>query len=401
MPETNHQQTKNIAIIGSTGSIGTQTLDIVASHPERYRVELLTAGTNVDMLIEQCRRFRPSMAVIADESRYPQLRDSLAPLGIDTAAGAQALADAMDMPGFNTVVNATVGYSGMVPTVRALAAGKDIALANKETLVVAGSLVTDLARRTGSRIFPIDSEHSAIAQSIAGERSGNIANLIITASGGPFRTVEASRLSGVTAAEALRHPNWSMGPKITIDSATMINKAFEIIEARWLFDIPGERIIPVVHPQSIVHSMVEFVDGAIKAQLGVPDMRLPIAYALGELDRLPGVSRRLRLDEMSNLTFEAPDYDRFPCLGLAGRALEQNGVVPCAINAANEVANEAFRRNRLRFDRIYDVIADTVSHTPAIADPSLEQLMHADAESRARAREAVTGLSGTVTHSFA
>lgn len=382
-----HHIAKSIAVIGSTGSIGTQTLDIVSRYPDRYRIALLAAGSNVDALVEQCRQFRPSMAVIADPNGYTRLREALEPLGIETAAGPEALADAMERPDFDMVVTATVGYSGLFPTIRALQSGKDIALANKETLVVAGSMITRLAAQHGCRLFPVDSEHSAIAQCLAGEDSANISRLIITASGGPFRNLSADRLSRVTPQEALRHPNWSMGPKITIDSATMINKAFEIIEARWLFDIPVDRIVPVVHPQSIVHSMVEFVDGAIKAQLGVPDMHLPIAYALGELERLPGVSQQLRLEQMAQLTFELPDYNRFPCLGLASIALERGGTAPCAINAANEVANASFRCGELPFDRIYPVIMSTLESLPHIDNPAPEDFVSIDTQARALARK--------------
>ena len=267
---------KSIAILGSTGSIGTQTVDLLRIHPDRFKASLLTAGRNVELLIHQARELRPSMAVIADESRYAELREALEPLGIATAAGSQAIADAMDRDDFSTVVTATVGYSGLLPTVRAIRAGKNIALANKETLVVAGELITGLlAEHPEVEVIPVDSEHSAIYQCLQGESRNAVERLIITASGGPFRDMSADMLSSVTVADALHHPNWQMGAKITIDSATMLNKAFEIIEARWLFGIEPERIKPVVHPQSIVHSMVEFADGAVKAQLGLPDMHLP------------------------------------------------------------------------------------------------------------------------------
>ena len=280
------QTIKNIAIIGSTGSIGTQTLDIARQCPDRFKVTVLAAGTRVNDLIEQARIHRPALAIIADQSKYAELHDALSPLGIATAAGAKAIADAMERDDFSTVVTATVGYSGLEPTIRAIRAGKDIALANKETLVVAGELIDRLLSASASRILPVDSEHSAIYQCLVGEDPDTVDRLIITASGGPFRNHTKEQLADVTVADALRHPNWSMGNKITIDSATMMNKAFEIIEARWLFGLEADRIEPVVHPQSIIHSMVQFCDGAVKAQLGIPDMHLPIRYALGDATRI-------------------------------------------------------------------------------------------------------------------
>ena len=313
-------QPKNIAVLGCTGSIGTQTLDIVDKHPELYRASVLAAGRRVDELIGLARHHRPDLAVIADESALPRLRDALEPLGIRTAAGASALAEAAEEPGVEMVVTATVGYSGLEPTIRAIRAGKDIALANKETLVVAGDYVRRLLEKSPSRVYPVDSEHSAVYQCLAGEQRDKVRRLIITASGGPFRTWSRERIAAATAKDALKHPNWDMGAKITIDSATMMNKAFEIIEARWLFDMEPERISAIVHPQSIIHSMVEFTDGAIKAQLGVPDMRLPIAYALGCADRLEGAERPLTTDQLATLTFEQPDTSRFPCLALGEKS---------------------------------------------------------------------------------
>lgn len=372
---------KNIAILGSTGSIGTQTIDIIRDHPGMFRATVLTAGTNVALLAAQARELRPALAVIADESRYAELRDMLAPLGIDCAAGPDAIADAMTRPDVDMAVTATVGYSGLVPTLRAIEAGKDIALANKETLVAAGELVTARLASSPSRIIPVDSEHSAIYQCLRGERPDQVERLIITASGGPFRTLSPDRLATVTAADALRHPNWVMGAKITIDSATMINKAFEIIEARWLFDIPAARITPLVHPQSIVHSMVEFADGAIKAQLGVPDMHLPIAYALNDTMRIHP-SPRLRAADLARLDFAEPDYTRFPCLGLARLALDEGGTTACAINAANEVANQAFRRGLIPFGGIYAIIADTLDRIDRIDTPTLDDYMAVNALAR-------------------
>lgn len=362
---------KRIAILGSTGSIGTQTLDVIAEYPDRFRPTLLVAGRKVDTLIQQALKWRPQMAIIADESLYCKLRDALAPLGIATAAGQQAINDAMASDCFDTVVTATVGYSGLAPTLRAIEAGKDIALANKETMVVAGELVTAALGRSASRILPVDSEHSAIYQCLVGEDPAKVRRLIITASGGPFRTWTPAQLASATMRDALKHPNWSMGTKITIDSATMVNKAFEIIEARWLFDMPAEKITAVVHPQSIVHSMVEFVDGAVKAQLGVPDMRLPIRYALGETVRLATDDSPLTLGRMTQLTFEAPDTERFPGFTLGHYALRAGGTAACIINAANEVAVEAFLQQKIGFTHIYRLIEQALQAMPMIPNPSL------------------------------
>ncbi len=383
---------QNIAIIGSTGSIGTQTLDTVRRFAELFRPTVLAAGRNVDLLIEQAREFRPNLAVIADETLYPQLKEALAGTGIETAAGASALAEAMERPDFDTVVTATVGYSGLEPTIHAIRAGKRIALANKETLVVAGELIERLLKESASTIVPVDSEHSAIHQCLRGEDPSTVRRLIITASGGPFRTFTAEQLRDVTVADALRHPNWSMGEKITIDSATMINKAFEIIEARWLFGIAGDRIEAIVHPQSIVHSMVEFADGAIKAQLGNPDMHLPIRYALADARRLPMPAEHLEPAAYAQLTFEAPDPERFPCLTLAQTALQRGGTAACVINAANEVANLAFRRGRIRFTDIYPVIASTLESSTHIAAPGYDDYVASNAEARARAEQAVAAI---------
>ena len=307
---------KRVAVLGSTGSIGTQTLDVIREYPEKFVPAMLVAGTKVDTLIQQALKFRPEVAIIADESLYWKLKEALEPFDIKTAAGQDAINDAMEADCFDTVVTATVGYSGLAPTLRAINAGKDIALANKETLVVAGELVAEALGRSKSRMLPVDSEHSAIYQCLVGEDVAKVKQLIITASGGPFRKKSAVELESVTMKDALKHPNWSMGAKITIDSATMINKAFEIIEARWLFGVEKERITALVHPQSIIHSMVEFVDGAVKAQLGVPDMRLPIRYALGDATRLQTSDSPLTLEKLASLTFERPDEERFPGIKL-------------------------------------------------------------------------------------
>ena len=384
-----HSNRKRIAILGSTGSIGTQTLDVISEHPDRFAPTLLVAGRKVDTLIQQAIRWRPKRAIIADETLYWKLRDALQPLGIATAAGQDAINDAMEADCFDTVVTATVGYSGLAPTLRAIGAGKDIALANKETMVVAGELVTAALAKSHSRLMPVDSEHSAIYQCLVGEDRSRVRRLIITASGGPFRTLPAEKLGSVTMRDALKHPNWSMGAKITIDSATMVNKAFEIIEARWLFDMPKEKITAVVHPQSIVHSMVEFVDGAVKAQLGVPDMRLPIRYALGDARRLATSDSPLTLDKMLNLTFEEPDTERFPGITLGQYALERGGTAACVINAANEVAVAAFLHEKIGFKRIYELIMETLEAMPFVASPTLDDYVTFNAEARAFAESKI------------
>lgn len=377
------KKVRNIAILGSTGSIGTQTLDIIAEYPDRFRAVLLTARSRWEELADQARRFLPLKVVIADESHYEKLRDALADLPIEVAAGADEIEKSAGMEESDIVVTAMVGYSGLLPTIAAIKARKTIALANKETLVVAGELITRLCREYGVNIVPVDSEHSAIFQCLEGEGTAHARKIILTASGGPFRTVPAEELTEKTAADALRHPNWDMGAKVTIDSATMMNKGFEMIEAHWLFSCPPERIEVVVHPQSIVHSMVEFEDGSIKAQLGVPDMHLPIRYALGYPERLHTVAPPLRLDQYSTLTFEAPDLNKFPLLGYAFDAIRHGGTMPCILNAANEVAVAAFLKGKIRLTDI----ARTVRHTMQTATPSvvtdLETLVATNEEARA------------------
>ncbi len=373
---------RNIAILGSTGSIGTQSLEVVRAHSDRFKVKVLTAGSNIDRLIEQAIEFKPAHVVIARTDLYPRLRDALAPHGLSVAAGAEALAETCERPDVDTVVTATVGYSGLIPTVHAIRSGKCIALANKETLVVAGELITSMSEFDRSRIMPVDSEHSAIYQCLIGEDPASISRLIITASGGPFRNTPASALATVTASDALHHPNWMMGRKITIDSATMINKAFEIIEARWLFDVAPDSITAVVHPQSIVHSMVEFRDGAVKAQLGLPDMRLPIGYALGITDRMELPGRMMSLADMATLTFETPDFTKFPCLRFARLALDEGGNRACVINAANEIAVEAFLSDRISFPAIHDIIAETLIRIPQGHVTAMSDLVAANNEAR-------------------
>ncbi len=389
MSFTKDNQLKNIAILGSTGSIGRQTLDIISAYPDRFRASVLIAGSQAEQLIEQALKFRPQFVLIADENKYAQLHEALSPHDIKTAAGAQAIADAMTLDCIDTVVTATVGYSGLTPTISAIKAGKDIALANKETLVVAGELVTKLLKESTSKVIPVDSEHSAIYQCLVGEEPQSVKRLIITASGGPFRTFDAERLKTVTVKDALRHPNWDMGAKITIDSATMLNKAFEIIEAHWLFGIGANHIDAVVHPQSIIHSMVEFVDGAVKAQLGLPDMHLPIRYALGDATRLATNEPSLTLADYANLTFEDPDTIRFPGINLSYYALEKGGNSACVINAANEIAVAAFLREQIRFLDIYKIIQQSLEKIPFVASPSYEDYVNTNSATRQYAESLV------------
>ncbi|MCM1348373.1 MAG: 1-deoxy-D-xylulose-5-phosphate reductoisomerase [Firmicutes bacterium] len=384
---------KRIAIIGSTGSIGTQTLETIASYPQLFKAQVLTARSNAALLIEQAIRHRPALVVIADERFYPEVKRELSPLGIEVATGAAAIADAAARDDVDTVVTATVGYSGLAPTMAAIEANKEIALANKETLVVAGEMITRMLAASRSVVVPVDSEHSAIYQCLVGEDRSRVRKLIITASGGPFRNFTARELENVAPSQALKHPNWNMGAKITIDSATMMNKAFEIIEARWLFDISSEKIEAVVHPQSIVHSMVEFTDGAIKAQLGVPDMKLPIRYALAHANRLPIESGHLKLSDYAQLTFEKPDENRFPCLKYAGYALRRMGNSACVVNAANEIAVEAFLKEKIRFTDIPRVIGGTLEKVEFIPQPGYPEYVATNAEARMVAADLVRSLS--------
>lgn len=382
--------TKNIAVLGSTGSIGTQTIDIIERYRDRLRATVLVAGRNVGSLVEQARRVKPALVVIADESKYDELKEALADTDTEVAAGTKAILEAMEREDVDTVVTATVGYSGLEPTLRAIKAGKDIALANKETLVVAGELVKRRLAESRSRVIPVDSEHSAIYQCLSGEDTDTVSRLIITASGGPFLRLSANELKAVKAADALRHPNWKMGLKITIDSATMMNKAFEIIEAQWLFDIAPSRITPIVHPQSIVHSMVEFIDGAVKAQLGVPDMHLPISYALGEACRLPSPMPGLQPAMFANLTFEEPDEDRFPCLTLARRSATEGGTTACIINAANEIAVDSFLKGKISFPDIYRLIDTTLSRVGTIDNPCFEDYVATNDQARRVATQLIS-----------
>ena len=373
---------KRIAILGSTGSIGTQTLDVVREHADEYEAYALTAGHNAELLIAQAREFHPEVVVIADESRYETVREALADLPIKVWAGAEAIGDAASLPDVDVVVTAMVGFAGLRPTVAAIEAGKTIALANKETLVVAGELITELAVKHRAPILPVDSEHSAIFQSLVGEDGNAIDKILLTASGGPFRTTPIEELAGVTAARALKHPNWEMGAKITIDSATMMNKGFEMIEAKWLFGVEPERIEVLVHPESIVHSAVQLADGGVKAQLGVPDMRLPIQYALSFPRRLSLSGERLDLAALGRLTFERPDFDKFDCLRIAYEAIEAGGNLPCVVNAANEVANAAFRRGAVGFLDIPRLIRRAMADATRCQRASLSDYLASDAEVR-------------------
>ena len=377
-----HKQT--VAILGSTGSIGTQTLNVIDRHSELFEVYALTAHSNIDLLVEQAKKYRPEVVAIADERHYKILREALDGLPVKVFAGADSICQIAAMSPIDTVVTAMVGYSGLLPTVRAIEAGKKIALANKETLVVAGELVTDLALRNRVDIVPIDSEHSAIFQCLVGENENSVEKLILTASGGAFRDTPKDDLRLATAADALRHPTWKMGAKITIDSATMMNKGFEVIEARWLFDIPIDKIEVIIHPQSIVHSMVQFCDGSIKAQLGQPDMRHPIQYALTFPDRLNAQVERANLADIHQLTFEKPDYEKFRNLGLAYDALRRGGNIPCILNAANEVAVDAFLKGKIGFFAMSDIIEQTISETAFISSPTLDDYIATDREARAR-----------------
>lgn len=383
---------KQIAILGSTGSIGTQTLDVVRNHPDRFEVYALSAHRSIELLIQQAREFHPEVVCIADETLYEPLRDALADLPIKVWAGAEAIADMVTMPTIDVVVAAMVGYAGLRPTIAAICAGKTIALANKETLVVAGDLICRLAQEHHTPILPVDSEHSAIFQSLVGEGDNEIEKILLTASGGPFRTFSLEQMRTVTAAQALRHPNWDMGAKITIDSASMMNKGFEVIEAKWLFGVPVDKIQVLVHPQSIVHSAVQFADGAVKAQLGTPDMHLPIQYALTYPERINTPSERLDLFQAKNLTFEAPDPERFPNLLLAYEATKRGGNMPCVLNAANEVVNLAFREGKCCFLQMSDIIAETLQRANYLPTPTYEDYVATDQSARVIAAELLSNV---------
>ena len=367
---------KQLAILGSTGSIGTQTLDVVAEYPDLFEVYTLTANNNVELLIEQAKRFNPDSVVIANEAHYPRLKEALKEYPIKVYAGDEAIAQIVEAAPIDIVVTAMVGYAGLKPTIRAIEAHKTIALANKETLVVAGDLIKQLALEYHAPIIPVDSEHSAIFQCLVGEWDNPIDKIILTASGGPFRELTAEQMKHVTKNDALKHPKWNMGHKITIDSATLMNKGFEMIEAKWLFDVDPKDIEIAVHPQSIVHSMVQFKDGTVKAQLGVQDMRLPIRYALSYPARLESPNSKLTLEQYAHLTFERPDLGRFPLLRYAFDAVAEGGNMPCIMNAANEIAVAAFLHDAIDYPSIARIVAETMAHIEFIASPRYEDYVH-------------------------
>ena len=373
---------KRIAILGSTGSIGTQALDVISQHPERFEVEVLTANNNYKLLEKQARLFMPDTVVIGNEIYYERLKKNLDDLPIKVFAGNESISQVVQMDNIDMVLTAMVGYAGLKPTLSAIDAGKDIALANKETLVVAGKLIIDLARQKRVRIIPVDSEHSAIYQCLAGEGFNKIEKIILTASGGPFHKLKKDTLVDVTPENALKHPNWEMGAKITIDSASLMNKGFEAIEAKWLFNLTPEQIEVLVHPQSIVHSMVQFEDGSIKAQLGLPDMKLPILYAFSFPERLRSDFPRLHFNDYPNLSFEPPDTNKFPNLTLAYKAMEAGGNTPCVLNAANEIVVKAFLEKKIRFTEMSDIIHKTMDSVEFIPAPGLEDFEKTDKESR-------------------
>lgn len=380
---------KHIAILGSTGSIGTQALDVVDRHPENFTVEVLTAQNNWELLVQQAIKFKPNTVVIANEDYYEKVFDALDVHDIKVYAGNNALSHVVQMEEVDVVLTALVGYSGLVPTVKAIESGKDIALANKETLVVAGELITKLALEHNCNILPVDSEHSAIFQCIIGEYQNPIEKLILTASGGPFRGKKREELLQITKEQALKHPNWDMGAKITIDSATLMNKGLEVIEAKWLFGTDLDQIEVVVHPQSIIHSMVQFEDGSIKAQLGLPDMRLPIQYALTFPDRFKADYPRFDFAQYPQLTFEKPDTETFRNLQLAYDALGKGGNHPCILNAANEIAVSEFLKDKIGFLEISDVIAECLAKVSFVKQPSLEDFINTDKETRIKAIELI------------
>lgn len=380
---------KQICILGSTGSIGTQALDIIAQHSDLYEVYALTANNRVDELATQARRFHPAAVVIANETHYERLKNALADEpDIKVYAGQSALDEIVEAEPIDMVLTAMVGFAGLAPTIHAIRSHKKICLANKETLVVAGELICRLAQEYHVPIIPVDSEHSAIFQCLTGEGDSGIDKILLTASGGPFRLFTKEQMSRVTAADALKHPTWEMGAKITIDSASMMNKGFEVIEAKWLFGVPVKRIQVLVHPQSIVHSAVQFCDGSVKAQLGMPDMRLPIQYAFSFPDRLPLDGRRLDLFRQP-LEFFEPDLDKFRCLALAFKAIHRGGNMPCILNAANEIVNEAFRQARCSFIAMADIIEKTMERSAFDANPTYETYIQTDQEARRIAREMV------------
>ena len=381
------QKKKQIAILGSTGSIGTQALEVINKHSDFFEVEVLTANNNSALLIEQAKKFKPNTVVITNEDKYKEVDAALFDLGIKVFAGAQSLEEVVEGENIDIVLTALVGYSGLKPTIRAIKAKKNIALANKETLVVAGDLITKLCQEYNVQIYPVDSEHSAIFQCLVGEAYNPIEKIYLTASGGPFRGWAKEKLQNIKKEQALKHPNWEMGAKITIDSATLMNKGLEVIEAKWLFDLKAEQIEVVVHPQSIIHSAVQFEDGSIKAQLGIPDMKLPIQYALGFPERLKNTFKRFNFMDYPNLTFEKPDAKTFRNLQLAYDAMEKGGNMPCVLNAANEIAVAAFLQDKIGFLNMSDLIADCMEKITFVSNPTLEDYIATDEATRKLANE--------------
>jgi 1-deoxy-D-xylulose-5-phosphate reductoisomerase len=377
---------KRIAILGSTGSIGTQALEVIDQHPAIFEVEVLTAMSQADLLISQAIKYKPSHVVIGDESKYEFVKNALSGLNIIVYAGAKSLEEVVTLGSVDVVLTALVGYAGLLPTVKAIQAGKPIALANKETLVVAGGLIMPLARKMGVPILPVDSEHSAIFQCLMGESHNPIEKIILTASGGPFRGFTKVQLANVTRAQALKHPNWTMGAKITIDSASLMNKGLEVIEAAWLFDVEASQIEVVVHPQSIVHSLVQFDDGSIKAQLGLPDMKLPIQFALGYPNRIKSDFPRFDFRQFGSFTFEQADVDTFRNLGFAFKALDQGGNMACILNAANEIAVDAFLKEQIGFLQMSDLLEQCMSHGTFLGQPTLEDYIETDLVTRKMAQ---------------
>ena len=380
---------KRLAILGSTGSIGTQTLEVVKKHPDDFQVEVLTAQSNIKRLVEQAIEFKPNVVVIGDEKLYRELADILEPYSIKVFAGAQAISEVTEMDTIDLVVIALVGFAGLKPTLTALQSGKPIAIANKETLVVAGEIVTNLAREKAVNIYPVDSEHSAIFQCLAGEFHNPVELIYLTASGGPFRGKNSEYLATVTKEQALKHPNWSMGCKVTIDSASMMNKGLEVIEAKWLFGLKPDQIKVVIHPESIIHSLVQFEDGSLKAQMGLPDMRLPIQYAISYPNRLKSDFPRLNFADYAKLTFEEPDIKTFRSLALAYEALNKAGNMPCILNASNEVVVHAFLKDQIKFIEMPDVIEKMMSIMPYIKNPTYDDYVNTDKETRTRVLELI------------
>jgi 1-deoxy-D-xylulose-5-phosphate reductoisomerase len=384
---------KGIAILGSTGSIGTQALEVLENYPDYFSLEVLTAGKNVELLIEQAKKHKPNSVVIADESLYPQLQEALANEDIHVYAGEDAICQVVESTEVDTVLTAMVGYAGLRPTIKAIEAKKTIALANKETLVVAGDLITRLAKENGVNIYPVDSEHSAIFQCLVGEFHNPIEKIYLTASGGPFRGYSAEQLKLVTKQQALKHPNWSMGAKITIDSASLMNKGLEVIEAKWLFNLKPEQIDVIVHPQSIVHSLIQFTDGSMKAQMGLPDMKLPIQFALTYPNRFETNFPRFNFMDYPNLTFEKADMNVFRNLNLAYEVMNQKGVAACYLNAANEIAVDAFLTDKIQFIDIFRVNEETVAKSPKIMSPVYDDYVSSDKEARIIASEICSRLN--------